>query len=194
MQKASSKIVSQYTSGLEDIGASQSSIQSILNGIIEQLKEGSITTIKDAGDAFVDELIRYYNITDKRLQRDLRNALTYTSDAFGTEYLFEDIVYEAAKYREKISGITDSNKKFADITEERTHAALQLINKDFEQVEERVKKVGLAFSQLDNLRTLNERAGGTGFDISKIQSAISSGQASTLTMEEQKSAIESSTV
>ena len=186
MQKASSIIVSKYTSGLEDIGATKSSIQRILNSIIEQLKEGSITTIKDAGNAFVDELIRYYNITDKSLQRDLRDALTYNSDAFGTEYLFEDIVVEAADYREKIEGITQSNENFADITEERTHTALQLINNDFGQVEERVKKVGLAFSQLDNLRTLNERAGGTGFDIAKIQTAVSDGNTGNLTEEEQK--------
>ena len=186
MQKASSKIVSMYTSGLEDIGATKSSIQRILNSIIEQLKEGSITTIKDAGDAFVDELIRYYNITDKRLQRDLRNALTYTSDAYGTSYLFEDIVDEAADYREKIAGITDSNENFADITEERTHVALQLINKDFEQVEDKLKKVSLAFSLLDQLRTTNERAGGKGFDISKIQAAVSNGKTANLTEEEQK--------
>ena len=186
MQKASSKIVSMYTSGLEDIGATKSSIQRILNSIIEQLKEGSITTIKDAGDAFVDELIRYYNITDKRLQRDLRNALTYTSDAYGTSYLFEDIVDEAADYREKIAGITDSNENFADITEERTHVALQLINKDFEQVEDKLKKVSLAFSLLDQLRTMNERAGGKGFDISKIQAAVSNGKTANLTEEEQK--------
>ena len=186
MQKASSKIVSKYTSGLEDIGATKSSIQSILNGIIEQLKEGSITTVKDAGNAFVDELIRYYKITDKKLQRDLRDNLTWTSDTYGTDYLFEDIVDEADKYREKIAGITDSNTKFADITEERTHVALQLINNDFEQVEERVKKVGLAFSQLDNLRTLNERAGGKGFDIEKIQAAVSNGKTANLTEEEQK--------
>ena len=186
MQKASSKIVSKYTSGLEDIGATKSSIQRILNSIIEQLKEGSITTIKDAGDAFVDELIRYYNITDKRLQRDLRNALTYTSDAYGTSYLFEDIVDEAADYREKIAGITDSNENFADITEERTHVALQLINKDFEQVEDKLKKVSLAFSLLDQLRTMNERAGGKGFDISKIQAAVSNGKTANLTEEEQK--------
>lgn len=186
MQKASSKIVGRYTDILEDIGASKSSIQSILNRIIEQLKEGSITTIKDAGNAFVDELVRYYNITDKRLQRDLRDNLTWTSDTYGTDYLFEDIVDEADKYREKIAGITDSNQNFADITEERTHVALQLINKDFEQVEERVKKVGLAFSKLDELRTLNERAGGTGFDISKIQTAVSDKKTGNLTGEEQK--------
>lgn len=186
MQKASSKIVGRYTDILEDIGASKSSIQSILNRIIEQLKEGSITTIKDAGNAFVDELIRYYNITDERLQRRLRQNLKFTSDAYGTDYLFEDIVREAADYREKIAGITDSNENFADITEERTHVALQLINKDFEEVEERVKKVGLAFSQLDNLRTLNERAGGTGFDIEKIQAAVSNGKTANLTEEEQK--------
>lgn len=186
MQKASSKIVGRYTDILEDIGASKSSIQSILNRIIEQLKEGSITTIKDAGNAFVDELVRYYNITDERLQRRLRQNLKFTSDAYGTDYLFEDIVGEAADYREKIAGITDSNENFADITEERTHVALQLINKDFEEVEERVKKVGLAFSQLDNLRTLNERAGGTGFDIAKIQTAVSDGKTGKLTEEEQK--------
>lgn len=186
MQKASSKIVGRYTDILEDIGASKSSIQSILNRIIEQLKEGSITTIKDAGNAFVDELVRYYNITDERLQRDLRASLKSYSDSYGTSYLFEDIVDEADNYREKIEGITQSNKDFANITDERTHAALQLINKDFEQVEERVKKVGLAFSQLDNLRTLNERAGGTGFDISKIQTAVSDKKTENLTGEEQK--------
>ena len=186
MQKASSKIVSKYTSGLEDIGATKSSIQRILNSIIEQLKEGSITTIKDAGDAFVDELIRYYNITDKRLQRDLRNALTYTSDAYGTSYLFEDIVGEAADYREKIAGITDSNENFADITEERTHVALQLINKDFEQVEAKLKNVSMAFSILDKLRNINELAGGKDFDIAKIQAAVSNGKTDNLTEEERK--------
>lgn len=186
MQKASSKIVSKYTSGLEDIGATKSSIQSILNSIIEQLKEGSITTIKDAGNAFVDELIRYYNITDKRLQRDLRNNLKSSSDTYGTSYLFEDIVDEAADYREKIAGITDSSQNFADITEERTHVALQLINKDFEQVEAKLKKVSLAFSLLDQLRTMNERAGGKGFDIPKIQAAVSNGKTANLTEEEQK--------
>ena len=186
MNKLSYEIVREYTPILEDIGATKSSIQSILNRIIEQLKEGSITTIEEAGNSFVDELIRYYNITDKELQEELRDKLFSYSIFSGASWLFGDIDLEASKYRVKIEEITDSNENFADITEERTHVALQLINKDFEQVEERVKKVGLAFSQLDNLRTLNERAGGTGFDISKIQSAISSGQASTLTMEEQK--------
>lgn len=186
MQKASSKIVGRYTDILEDIGASKSSIQSILNRIIEQLKEGSITTIKDAGNAFVDELVRYYNITDERLERRLRASLKSYSDFYGTSYLFEDIAVEANVYREKIEGITKSNEYFADITEERTHTALKLINNDFEQVEERVKKVGLAFSQLDNLRTLNERAGGTGFDIAKIQTAVSDGKTGNLTEEEQK--------
>lgn len=186
MQKASSKIVSKYTSDLEDIGATKSSIQRILNSIIEQLKEGSITTIKDAGDAFVDELIRYYNITDKRLQRNLRNNLKSSSDTYGTSYLFEDIVGEAADYREKIAGITDSNENFADITEERTHVALQLINKDFEQVEAKLKNVSMAFSLLDQLRTMNERAGGKGFDIAKIQAAVSNGKTANLTEEEQK--------
>ena len=186
MQKASSKIVSKYTSGLEDIGATKSSIQRILNSIIEQLKEGSITTIKDAGDEFVDELIRYYNITDKSLQRDLRNNLKSSSDTYGTSYLFEDIVDEAADYREKIAGITDSNENFADITEERTHVALQLINKDFEQVEAKLKNVSMAFSLLDQLRTMNERAGGKGFDIAKIQAAVSNGKTANLTEEEQK--------
>ena len=186
MQKASSKIVSKYTSDLEDIGATKSSIQRILNSIIEQLKEGSITTIKDAGDEFVDELIRYYNITDKSLQRDLRNNLKSSSDTYGTSYLFEGIVDEAADYREKIAGITDSNENFADITEERTHVALQLINKDFEQVEAKLKNVSMAFSLLDQLRTMNERAGGKGFDIAKIQAAVSNGKTDNLTEEEQK--------
>ena len=186
MQKASSIIVSRYTRDLEDIGATKSSIQRILNSIIEQLKEGSITTIKDAGNAFVDELVRYYNITDEKLQRNLRNDLTYTSDAFGTEYLFKDIVYEAIDYREKIEGITDSNENFADITEERTHVALQLINKDFEQVEAKLKNVSMAFSLLDQLRTMSERAGGKGFDIEKIQAAVSNGKTANLTEEEQK--------
>ena len=186
MQKASSKIVSKYTSGLEDIGATKSSIQRILNSIIEQLKEGSITTIKDAGNAFVDELIRYYNITDKNLQRDLRNNLKSSSDTYGTSYLFKDIVYEAIDYRKKIEGITDSNENFADITEERTHVALQLINKDFEQVEAKLKNVSMAFSLLDQLRTMNERAGGKDFDIEKIQAAVSNGKTANLTEEEQK--------
>ena len=186
MHELSSKIVSKYTDILKDIGASKSSIQSIVNRIIEQLKEGSITTAKDAGNAFVDELIRYYKITDKELQEELRDETFSYIPFFKNEWLFTDIDIEAAKYRYNIEGITQSNEDFADITEERTHVALQLINNDFEQVEERVKNVGLAFSQLDNLRTLNERAGGTGFDIEKIQAAVSNGQTAKLTEEEQK--------
>ena len=186
MQKASSIIVNKYTSALEDIGATKSSIQSILNRIIEQLKEGSITTIYEAGDAFVDELIRYYKITDKRLQRDLRDALMIDLDYLPADFLFEKIVDEADNYREKIAGITQSNENFADITEERTHVALQLINTDFEQVEAKLKKVSMAFSLLDQLRTMNERAGGKDFDIAKIQAAVSNGKTANLTEEEQK--------
>lgn len=186
MQKASSKIVDTYTSALEDIGATKSSIQSILNRIIEQLKEGSITTIDEAGNAFVDELIRYYKITDKRLQRDLRDALMIDLDYLPADFLFEKIVDEADNYREKIAGITQSNENFADITEERTHVALQLINTDFEQVEAKLKKVSMAFSLLDQLRTMNERAGGKDFDIAKIQAAVSNGKTANLTEEEQK--------
>ena len=184
MQKASSKIVSKYKDVLEDIGASKSSIQSILNRIIEQLKEGSITTVEEAGNAFVDELIRYYKITDKELQEELRYKM-YTPYV-GASKLFEDIVSKAADYREKIAGITDSNENFADITEERTHVALQLINKDFEQVEAKLKNVSMAFSLLDQIRTMNERAGGKGFDIEKIQAAVSNGKTANLTEEEQK--------
>ena len=186
LHKLSSEIVREYTPILEDIGASESSIQNILNRIIEQLKEGSITTIKEAGNAFVDELIRYYNITDKELQEKLRDKLFSYNIFLGPSWLFGDILLEAGKYRSEIEGITQSNENFADITEERTHVALQLINKDFEQVEDKLKKVSLAFSLLDQLRTMNERAGGKGFDIAKIQAAVSNGKTTNLTEEEQK--------
>ena len=186
MHELSSKIAREYTPILEDIGASESSIQNILNRIIEQLKEGSITTIEEAGNAFVDELIRYYKITDKELQEELRDKLFSYTPYLGASRLFEDIVFKAADYREKIAGITDSNENFADITEERTHVALQLINKDFEQVEAKLKNVSMAFSLLDQLRTMNERAGGKGFDIEKIQAAVSNGKTANLTEEEQK--------
>lgn len=187
MQETKSKIVDKYTPFLEDIGASKSSIQSILNRIIEQLKEGSITTIEEAGNAFADELIRYYKITDKELQEDLRNISNNPNYGNAGAYrLFGKIVDEADKYREKIAGITDSNENFADITEERTHVALQQINTDFEQVEAKLKNVSMAFSLLDQLRTMNERAGGKGFDIAKIQAAVSNGQTAKLTEEEQK--------
>lgn len=186
MHKLSSEIVREYTSILKDIGASESSIQSIVNRIIEQLKEGSITSAEDAGDAFVDELIRYYKITDKELQEKLRDETFEYIPYIKVEWLFGDIDLEAAKYRYNIEGITQSNENFADITEERTHVALQLINKDFEQVEAKLKNVSMAFSLLDQLRTMNERAGGKGFDIEKIQAAVSNGQTAKLTEEEQK--------
>ena len=187
MQKASSKIVDDYTSALEDIGATKSSIQSILNRIIEQLKEGSITTVEDAGNAFVDELIRYYKITDKELQEKLRDKLILSPTFHGTpKNVFGNIVKEAENYRFAIEGITQSNEYFADITEERTHVALKQINTDFEQVEAKLKNVSMAFSLLDQLRTMNERSGGKGFDIAKIQAAVSDGKTGNLAEEEQK--------
>lgn len=173
------KISEPFAESLKEYGASTQSVRRILDDIINQLKEGTIKSATSAGEAFAKSLIKYYNITDKTVSDRL------ISDGKNNLYM-QGLARIASEYRETLEGVTDMNERFVNITDERTHAALQLINRDFEQVEERVKKVGLAFSQLDNLRTLNERAGGTGFDISKIQSAISSGQASTLTMEEQK--------
>ena len=174
-----------YANILKDVGGSSRSIQGIIDDVVNKLKDGSISSAKDAGQAFVDELVRYYNITDQKLKSKMIAELQYRG-IDGWELRFGIITRTAMEYKEAMGDITGMNEKFADITDERTHAALQLINKDFEQVEERVKKVGLAFSQLDNLRTLNERAGGTGFDIAKIQTAVSDKKTESLTEEEQK--------
>lgn len=174
-----------YANILKDVGGSSRSIKGIIDDVVNKLKDGSISSAKDAGQAFVDELVRYYNITDQKLKSKMIAELQYRG-IDGWELRFGRITRIAMEYKEAMGGITGMNEKFADITDERTHAALQLINKDFEQVEERVKKVGLAFSQLDNLRTLNERAGGTGFDIAKIETAVSDKKTGNLTAEEQK--------
>ena len=174
-----------YANILKDVGGSSRSIQGIIDDVINKLKDGSISNAKDAGQAFVDELVRYYNITDQKLKSKMIAELQYRG-IDGWVQRFGAITRTSMEYKEAMGDITGMNEKFADITDERTHAALQLINKDFEQVEERVKKVGLAFSQLDNLRTLNERAGGTGFDIAKIETAVSDKKTGNLTAEEQK--------
>lgn len=174
-----------YANILKDVGGSSRSIQGIIDDVINKLKDGSISNAKDAGQAFVDELVRYYNITDQKLKSKMIAELQYRG-IDGWVLRFGAITRTSMEYKEAMGDITGINEKFADITDERTHAALQLINKDFEQVEERVKKVGLAFSQLDNLRTLNERAGGTGFDIAKIETAVSDKKTGNLTAEEQK--------
>lgn len=173
------KIAEPFAQSLKEYGASTQSVRRILDDIINQLKEGTIKSATSAGEAFAKSLIKYYNITDKTVSDRLISAGKNNLYMQGLERI-------ASEYRETLEGVTDMNEKFANITDERTHAALQLINKDFEQVEERVKKVGLAFSQLDNLRTLNERAGGTGFDIDKIQTAVSDKKTGNLTAEEQK--------
>lgn len=174
-----------YANILKDVGGSSRSIQGIIDDVINKLKDGSISNAKDAGQAFVDELVRYYNITDQKLKSKMIAELQYRG-IDGWVQRFGAITRTSMEYKEAMGDITGMNEKFANITDERTHAALQLINKDFEQVEERVKKVGLAFSQLDNLRTLNERAGGTGFDIAKIETAVSDKKTGNLTAEEQK--------
>lgn len=174
-----------YANILKDVGGSSRSIQVIIDDVINKLKDGSISNAKDAGQAFVDELVRYYNVTDQKLKSKMIAELQYRG-IDGWVQRFGAITRTSMEYKEAMGDITGMNEKFADITDERTHAALQLINKDFEQVEERVKKVGLAFSQLDNLRTLNERAGGTGFDIAKIETAVSDKKTGNLTAEEQK--------
>lgn len=174
-----------YANILKDVSGSSRSIQGIIDDVINKLKDGSISNAKDAGQAFVDELVRYYNITDQKLKSKMIAELQYRG-IDGWVHRFGAITRTSMEYKEAMGDITGMNEKFADITDERTHAALQLINKDFEQVEERVKKVGLAFSQLDNLRTLNERAGGTGFDIAKIETAVSDKKTGNLTAEEQK--------
>lgn len=181
----SKSITDIYANILKDVGGSSRSIQGIIDDVINKLKDGSISNAKDAGQAFVDELVRYYNITDQKLKSKMIAELVYRWDD-GWVLRFGAITRTSMEYKKAIGDITGMNEKFADITDERTHAALQLINKDFEQVEERVKKVGLAFSQLDNLRTLNERAGGTGFDIAKIETAVSDKKTGNLTAEEQK--------
>lgn len=174
-----------YANILKDVGGSSRSIQGIIDDVINKLKDGSISNAKDAGQAFVDELVRYYNITDQKLKSKMIAELEYRG-VDGWVQRFGAITRTSMEYKEAMGDITGMNEKFADITDERTHAALQLINKDFEQVEERVKKVGLAFSKLDELRTLNERAGGTGFDIAKIETAVSDKKTGNLTAEEQK--------
>lgn len=173
------KIIESFAQNLKEYGASTQSVRRIFDDIINQLKEGTIKSATSAGEEFAKSLIKYYNITDKTVSDRLISA--------GKNNLYmQGLARIASEYRETLEGVTDMNEKFANITDERTHAALQLINKDFEQVEERVKKVGLAFSQLDNLRTLNERAGGTGFDIAKIETAVSDKKTESLTGEEQK--------
>lgn len=173
------KISEPFAELLKEYGASTQSIRRVLDDIINQLKEGTIKSATSAGEAFAKSLIKYYNITDKTVSDRLISA--------GKNNLYmQGLARIASEYRETLEGVTDVNEKFANITDERTHAALQLINKDFEQVEERVKKVGLAFSKLDELRTLNERAGGTGFDIAKIETAVSDKKTGNLTAEEQK--------
>lgn len=173
------KISEPFAELLKEYGASTQSVRRILDDIINQLKEGTIKSATSAGEAFAKSLIKYYNITDKTVSDRLISV--------GKSNLYmQGLARIASEYRETLEGVTDMNERFVNITDERTHAALQLINKDFEQVEERVKKVGLAFSQLDNLRTLNERAGGTGFDIAKIETAVSDKKTGNLTAEEQK--------
>lgn len=173
------KISEPFAESLKEYGASTQSVRRILDDIINQLKEGTIKSATSAGEAFAKSLIKYYNITDKTVSDRLISV--------GKSNLYmQGLARIASEYRETLEGVTDMNERFVNITDERTHAALQLINRDFEQVEERVKKVGLAFSQLDNLRTLNERAGGTGFDIAKIQTAVSDKKTGNLTAEEQK--------
>lgn len=173
------KISEPFAESLKEYGASTQSVRRILDDIINQLKEGTIKSATSAGEEFAKSLIKYYNITDKTVSDRL------ISDAKNNLYM-QGLARIASEYRETLEGVTDMNEKFANITDERTHAALQLINKDFEQVEERVKKVGLAFSKLDDLRTRNERAGGTGFDIAKIETAVSDKKTGNLTAEEQK--------
>lgn len=173
------KIAEPFAQNLKEYGASTQSVRRILDDIINQLKEGTIKSATSAGEAFAKSLIEYYNITDKTVSDRL------ISNAKSNLYI-QGLAGIASEYRETLEGVTDVNENFADITEERTHVALQLINKDFEQVEDKLKKVSLAFSLLDNLRTLNERAGGKGFDISKIQAAVSNGKTANLTEEEQK--------
>lgn len=173
------KIAEPFAELLKEYGASTQSVRRILDDIINQLKEGTIKSATSAGEAFAKSLIKYYNITDKTVSDRLISV--------GKSNLYmQGLARMASEYRETLEGVTDMNERFVNITDERTHAALQLINKDFEQVEERVKKVGLAFSKLDELRTLNERAGGTGFDIAKIETAVSDKKTGNLTAEEQK--------
>lgn len=175
------KISEPFAELLKEYGASTQSVRRILDDIINQLKEGTIKSATSAGEAFAKSLIKYYNITDKTVSDRLISV--------GKNNLYmQGLARIASEYRETLEGVTDMNERFVNITDERTHAALQLINKDFEQVEERVKKVGLAFSKLDELRTLNERAGGTGFDIAKIETAVSDKKTGNLTAEEQKAA------
>lgn len=173
------KIAEPFAQSLKEYGASTQSVRRILDDIINQLKEGTIKSATSAGETFAKSLIKYYNITDKTVSDRL------ISNAKSNLHI-QGLAGIASEYRETLEGVTDMNERFVNITDERTHAALQLINKDFEQVEERVKKVGLAFSKLDELRTLNERAGGTGFDIAKIETAVSDKKTGNLTAEEQK--------
>lgn len=179
-----SRISDVYTDMLAKYGASKSSIQGILNEIQKDWQDGMYKSATLAGQAFVKRLGEYYNVSgNKQVMNALNEALYGGNDNF---ILFEEFGRQMDAYKNRLASITTEVNSFSNVTDEKATEALRNFHKQLDENIQKLDVLKMSFSQLDNLRTLNERAGGTGFDIAKIQTAVSDGKTGDLTEEEQK--------
>lgn len=137
---ASKDIVEDAVDKLEKYGASKSTVQKIMNGIIAQAKSGAITGAKEIAQAFVDAIGKYYN-TSVRMD---------TSS-------FELLAGAVTAYQNEIAALDTTVIEFETHEEELEHEAMQKTAKAFEEQKAKVEALTNALKELYSLRVRQDR-------------------------------------
>lgn len=154
---ASRDVVEEATKELEKFGASKSTVQKIMNSIIEQAKTGAIKGAKEIGTAFTNALGKYYNTS---IEID--------------ESAFEVIAGAVTAYQNELASLDTTVIEYKSHEEELEHQAMQETVKNFEEQRKKVEALTNALKNLYNLRVQQERIvaqGGTLDNSDNIQKA-----------------------
>lgn len=137
---ASRDVVEEATKELEKFGASKSTVQKIMNSIIEQAKTGAIKGAKEIGTAFTNALGKYYNTS---IEID--------------ESAFELIAGAVTAYQNELASLDTTVIEYKSHEEELEHQAMQETAKNFEEQRKKVEALTNALKKLYNLRVEQER-------------------------------------
>ena len=139
---ASKDVVEDAVKNLKEYGASKSTVQKIMNGIIEQAKSGAIKGAGEIAKAFQSALERYYNIKFTKFLD--------TSD-------FELLAGAVTAYENELASLDATVIEYKTHEEELEHKAMQDTVGKFEEQKKKVEALISALKELYGLRVTQDR-------------------------------------
>lgn len=139
---ASKNVVEDVVKNLEKYGASKSTVQNIMNGIIEQAKSGAIKGAGEIAKAFQTALEKYYNIKFTKFLD--------TSD-------FDLLAGAVTAYQNELASLDTTVIKYKTHEEKLEHQVMQQTSKAFDVQKEKVENLTSALKELYNLRVRQDR-------------------------------------